>query len=38
MDKKSAGGIMFNPNVASDIIIECIVLSNYCRDRNILAR
>lgn len=33
--QKSAGSIMFDPKVACDIIMECIVLNNYCRDRNI---
>ena len=33
--KQSGGGIQFDPQISCKIITSCVVLHNYCRDRNI---
>ncbi len=34
LDRKSGGGIQYNLEVSSNIILACCVLHNYCRIRN----
>ena len=33
--KKTGGAIMYHEREACDIIVSCILLHNYCRDRNL---
>ena len=33
--KKTGGAIMYHESIACNIIVSCIVLHNYCQDRNL---